>query len=103
MARVAAEDSAFGDRSAQYMVAIMGIWDDPTDDDRIIDWVRGTWTEIARFGSGTYLNFGGLADEETSTGVADAFGPNLRRLAEIKSTYDPDNFFRRNNNVLPAG
>ena len=102
MARVAAEDSAFGDRSAPYMVAIMGIWDDPADDDRIIAWVRETWNEIARFGSGTYLNFGGLADEEASAGVADAFGPNLQRLAEIKSTYDPDNFFRRNNNVLPA-
>jgi FAD binding domain/Berberine and berberine like len=103
MARVAAEDSAFGDRSAPYMVAIMGIWDDPADDDRIIAWVRETWNEIARFGSGTYLNFGGLEDEGASAGVADAFGPNLRRLAEIKSTYDPGNFFRRNNNVLPAG
>ena len=103
MARVAAEDSAFGDRSAPYMVAIMGIWDDPADDDRIIAWVRETWDEIARFGSGTYLNFGGVEDEEASAGVvADAFGPNLQRLAKIKSTYDPGNFFRRNNNVLPA-
>jgi Berberine and berberine like len=35
--------------------------------------------------------------------VADAFGPNLQRLAEMKSKYDPDNFLRRNNNVLPTG
>jgi hypothetical protein len=100
--RVAPEDSAFGDRSAPYMVAIMGIWEDPADDERTIAWVRATWSEIARFGSGTYLNFAGLSDEESSAGVAEAFGPKLERLAEIKSKYDPDNFLRRNNNVEPA-
>jgi hypothetical protein len=50
-----------------------------------------------------YLNFTGLADEQPDAGVADTFGPNLQRLAEMKSTYDPDNFVRRNNNVVPAG
>jgi FAD binding domain-containing protein/berberine-like enzyme len=100
--RVAPEDSAFGDRSAPYMVAIMGIWEDSADDERTIAWVRETWSEIARFGSGTYLNFAGLSDEESSAGVAEAFGPKLERLAEIKSKYDPDNFLRRNNNVEPA-
>jgi hypothetical protein len=50
-----------------------------------------------------YLNFNGLMNEQTDAGVADSFGPNIQRLMETKSTYDPDNFFRRNNNVLPAG
>ena len=31
-----------------------------------------------------------------------AFGRNLRRLAEVKASYDPDNFFRVNNNIAPA-
>ncbi len=31
-----------------------------------------------------------------------AFGRNMRRLAEVKGKYDPDNFFRLNNNIAPA-
>jgi FAD/FMN-containing dehydrogenase len=103
ISRVGGDDTAFGDRSMPYMVAVMGFWDDPADNADNIAWVRETAQEIGAFGSGTYLNFTGLAEEDAGAGVADAFGPNLERLAGIKSKYDPDNFFRRNNNVLPAG
>jgi hypothetical protein len=85
------------------MVAVMGCWDDPADNEDNIAWVRETSREIGEFGAGTYLNFTGLAEEDAAAGVADAFGPNLQRLAEMKSKYDPDNFLRRNNNVLPTG
>jgi hypothetical protein len=55
------------------------------------------------FGTGsTYLNFSGRVDELPDAGVDDALAKNLRRLAEVKTTYDPDNLFRRNNNILPA-
>jgi FAD/FMN-containing dehydrogenase len=103
MGRVAPDDTAFGDRSAPYMVAIIGCWDDPADNETNIAWIRETWNEIGEFGTGSlYLNFNGLHDERADQGVVDAFGPNLERLAEIKATYDPDNFFRRNNNILAA-
>lgn len=69
-----------------------------------IAWVRDRWAEIARFGTGEiYLNFTGLADESPASGVDTALGRNVRRLAEIKATYDPDNRFRRNNNIAPVG
>jgi hypothetical protein len=29
-------------------------------------------------------------------------GANLQRLREIKRKYDPDNFFRLNNNIAPG-
>jgi FAD binding domain-containing protein/berberine-like enzyme len=101
--RVDPGDSAFGDR-APFMVAIVGCWEDPADNAANIAWIRETWSEIGRFATGSmYLNFTGLDDEEADAGVEEAFGPKLGRLAEIKSTYDPGNFFRRNNNVSPAG
>jgi FAD/FMN-containing dehydrogenase len=101
--RVGSQETAYAERSAPWMVSIDGFWTDPGDDDAVIAWVRRAFTDLGEFGTGTpYLNFTGIADENTSTGVQSAFGHNLRRLAEIKARYDPDNFFRLNNNIAPA-
>jgi FAD/FMN-containing dehydrogenase len=101
--RVGPADTAFSERSAPYMVSLEGNWPDPADNARNIAWVRDTWSQIGKFGTGsTYLNFTGRADQRTDSGIDDAFGRNLRRLAQVKATYDPDNFFRLNNNIAPA-
>ena len=34
--------------------------------------------------------------------VASANGPNYERLVSLKQKYDPDNFFRLNNNIPPT-
>ena len=61
-----------------------------------------TQTVIAekRFASGgVYLNFIG---DEGGDRVRAAFGNSYERLAAVKRTYDPENFFRRNQNIAPA-
>jgi FAD/FMN-containing dehydrogenase len=100
--RVGEDESAYGERSAPYLVSIEGNWSEGDPDSKIA-WVRETWSQIAEFGTGsTYLNFTGLSDEDSQTGVDAAFGAKLERLAKIKAKYDPDNFFHRNNNIVPA-
>jgi FAD/FMN-containing dehydrogenase len=100
--RVGEDESAYAERSAPYMISVEGNWTDG-DDESKIGWVRETWGEISKFGTGsTYLNFTGLADEGNEVGVDAAFGAKLERLAKIKAKYDPDNFFHRNNNIVPA-
>ena len=55
---------------------------------------------MAPFRSGAYLlNFLGEEGEDT---IRAAFGPNYARLVEVKSRYDPTNFFRVNQNIVPA-
>jgi hypothetical protein len=101
---VGSEDTAFTERSAPWLVSVDGNWADPSENDDNVGWVRDTWSAISKFGTGSvYLNFTGISDEGADVGVDSAHGKNLRRLSEIKAKYDPDNFFRLNNNITPAG
>ena len=49
---------------------------------------------------GAYVNF--MMDEGQER-VEASYGANYERLAQIKAKYDPDNFFRVNQNIRPAG
>ena len=101
--KVGSEDTAFTERSAPWMISVDGNWPDPSENDNNVGWVRDTWSAINKFGTGSvYLNFTGISGEGTDVGVDSAHGNNLRRLSEIKAKYDPDNFFRLNNNITPA-
>jgi FAD/FMN-containing dehydrogenase len=49
---------------------------------------------------GRYVNY--LDDDETGDLVPAAYGPNYRRLQDIKTKYDPGNFFHLNQNIRPV-
>ena len=51
-------------------------------------------------GVNRYVNY--LADDERGEAVVAAYGPNYRRLQQIKAKYDPHNVFRMNHNISPA-
>ena len=75
-------------------------WADPADDAANIAWVRSYREAIAPWAAGgTYLNFVGDEGEQR---ISDSFGEaNLRRLREVKGTYDPGNVFAGNQNIRP--
>jgi FAD/FMN-containing dehydrogenase len=104
IAKVGEEETAFATREPLYMVSIDGMWSDAADDQANVAWVRDAWNAVKEYGTGeVYLNFTGRADEAPDAGVDSALGRNMARLAEIKAKYDPDNFFRVNDNIAPAG
>lgn len=102
-ARVAADATAFGDRSMPYMFSIDSVWSEPADDDANINWTRDFWGRMKPHSQQgrMYLNFPGLGEEGEKV-LEDTFGANYSRLREIKRKYDPENRFQFNQNIRPS-
>jgi hypothetical protein len=99
MARVAAEETAFGDRSAPFIVNFLGNWSDERADAGNMAWIRNTFNALRpSMKPGVYINFMS-ADEEDR--VTEAYQERWERLVTVKSHYDPKNFFRLNQNIPP--
>ena len=103
MSRVDTAATAFGDRSALFMLSVDGNWVDPADNADNVAWVGEVISQVEKFSvaGGTYLNFSGPEQTAAAELVRVAYGENLQRLAEVKKNYDPDNLFRLNNNIAP--
>ncbi len=99
---VAAEATAFGDRSMGWMYSLDGVWSEPADDDANIAWSRTGWKSAEGNGhqGRVYLNFPGHGEDGDALTRA-SFGANYQRLVEIKTKYDPQNRFRFNQNIQP--
>jgi FAD/FMN-containing dehydrogenase len=99
--RIAPADTAFPHRAPGYNMLVLAQWMDPKQSDACIAWARESYATLQPFvGSGRYVNY--LDDDERAeTASAAAYGPNYRRLQKVKAEYDPANFFRINQNILP--
>jgi FAD/FMN-containing dehydrogenase len=90
--------TAFSHRDAGYLFHPISVWGDASDDERQISFARGFAEAMRPFTTGgAYLNF---TPEDR---VRDAYGPEkYERLVELKDKYDPENLFRRNQNIKPS-
>ncbi len=101
MARIGADETAFGDRSAAFLLGIESNWEEAADDDANIAWNRKVFELVKPYATDAeYLNFPGFY-ENSEEQVKNAFGHNFARLVELKRKYDPTNFFRLNQNIKP--
>ena len=99
--RVGVGDTAFPHRADGHNLLVLSEWIEPARTEPCIAWARKTYAEMERFmAPGRYVNY--LGDDETGDPVAAAYGPNFRRLQELKTKYDPSNFFHVNQNIRPS-
>jgi FAD/FMN-containing dehydrogenase len=102
ISRVGAEETAFGDRSSQWMLSVDSTWSEPAGDAANIAYTRAFCDVMAPFSNGqTYFNFPGLF-EEGDAAVRASYGANHERLARVKAAYDPQNRFRPGQNIRPG-
>ncbi len=101
VSRMPRDSAAVGRRDARHAAIAIGMWDRAQDDEVNIAWVREFYARMQPFSSGGfYPNYEGDASTDR---LASAFGPEAHaRLGAVKASYDPDNVFCMNQNVLPA-
>lgn len=102
IARVPADATAFGDRTAPWAVWVVGQWTDPAEDERHRDWTRAVSASLAPWTTGTvYVN--AIGGDVTEARKLAAFGGPAKheRLRRLKREWDPENLFRHNHNVAP--
>jgi FAD/FMN-containing dehydrogenase len=98
--RVGVTDTAFPHRAQGYNLLVLSEWMDPKDNNACTAWAQDSYAAMQPFmGSGRYVNY--LGDDEPGDPVAAAYGPNRRRLQQLKAKYDPENFFHMNQNISP--
>ncbi len=97
--RVGPEETPFPYRGKQWYFDITPQWLEPAESESLIAWTRSFWREVEPHTQGTAVNW--LANDDGLDRIKVAYGPNYSRLAKLKHKYDPENFFRLNNNILP--
>jgi FAD/FMN-containing dehydrogenase len=98
--RVGPADTPWSYRTATFSQVIVGVDPDPAKKDIIKDWAQNYYDALHPYGAGgAYVNF---MMEEGEDRVKATYRGNYERLAKIKARYDPENFFRVNQNIKPA-
>src|SRR5207302_6925656 len=100
VARVGENETAFGGRNAGFTYNIGACTETADGFDEEREWVRNFWSALQPYQMGAYVNF---LEDGGADRVRAAYGPEkYARLRELKRRYDPDNFFRINQNIPPA-
>jgi FAD/FMN-containing dehydrogenase len=100
MARVPDDATAFAHRGSRIMANVAAFYEGPADKPARQAWVDELSGALRQDDSGAYVGFLG---EDGPARLQDAYPASTwERLAAVKRRYDPDNLFRRNQNVPPA-
>jgi hypothetical protein len=98
-ARMDANETAFGDRSAPFIMNLLANWSEASADAGNISWIRGLFNKLRpAMKPGVYVNF--MSGDEQDR-VPEAYQDRWDRMVAVKTHYDPHNFFRLNQNVPP--
>lgn len=97
---VSQSETAWAHRGTRWTQVIVGVDPDPTHANKITQWCKDYYEGMKPFasGNGAYVNF---MMEEGQDRIKAGYGSNYDRLTDVKTQYDPDNFFHVNQNIQP--
>ena len=87
-------------RDANWAQVIVGVDRDPANAEKITKWTKDYFDALhPHSAGGAYVNF--MMDEGEER-IKATYKHNYDQLTQVKAKYDPDNFFRVNQNIKPA-
>ncbi len=95
--RVAPDATAFPHRDLPWDILYVAQWTSPGEPQHR-EWARTAEKALRDYSTGATMVFS--LDEETQAVSNAAYGVNYPRLVEVKKKYDPENFFRVNQNIV---
>ncbi len=95
------DDTAYSFRNAEFALNINTQWPQGTESEKHLSWARETQKVAQPYSLGSgYINF--ASEDETQERVIATYGnEKYKKLVSLKRKYDPDNFFRMNQNIKP--
>jgi FAD/FMN-containing dehydrogenase len=97
--RVGENETAFSGRGAGHVININATTATADGFDEEREWSRSFWSALQPYHTSVYVNF---LMEEGEERVRQAYGAErYDKLKALKRKYDPDNFFRLNQNIPP--
>lgn len=98
--KVGNNETPWSHRDAVWSEVIVGVDPDPANKDRITEWAKNYWQALHPYGDGGgYVNF--MMEGEGEDRIRATYRDSYDKLARIKAKYDPNNFFRVNQNIRP--
>ena len=97
--RVGEDETAFNGRAAGHTFNIGGNSESAAGFEEEREWARSYWSALSPYHTSVYVNF--LMDEGEER-IRQAYGAKYDVLKTLKRKYDPDNFFRLNQNIPPT-
>ncbi len=77
-------------RQARCIIQYDGFWKAPQDEAATLNWVKSFRDAMLPYTVGAYVNY---SDRDLGNYLEEYYGPNLKRLVQVKQAYDPDNVF----------
>ncbi len=99
ISHVGENDTAFNGRASGHTININATTATREGFDEEREWSKGLWSALQPYHTSVYVNF---LMEEGEERIRQAYGAKrYDRLKALKRRYDPDNFFRLNQNIPP--
>ncbi|CAL65161.1 FAD-binding oxidoreductase [Christiangramia forsetii] len=94
------DDTAWANREARWSQVIVGVDPDPANADKVTSWCKDYFDALKPYAmGGAYVNF---MMNEGQDRIKASYKGNYDRLVEVKTKYDPTNFFHVNQNIEPG-